>query len=63
MRYIGDLIGAIRDRQAMIAQSLVTGNVVSFEAYQRLVGRHQGLEEALDIINNLLKDPDDESNE
>lgn len=61
MRYISDLIGAIRDRQAGIAKSLVDGNAVTFEAYQRLVGQHQGLAEALEIINDLLKDPDDES--
>mgnify|MGYP000125452355 CR=1 FL=1 len=61
MRYVSDLIGAIRDRQATIAKSLVSGNAVTFEAYQRLVGQHQGLEEVLEIINDLLKDPDDES--
>lgn len=61
MRYVSDLIGAIKDRQATIAQSLVEGNAVTFEAYQRLVGQHQGLAQALEIINDLLKDPDDES--
>ena len=61
MRYVSDLIGAIKSRQATIAQSLVSGNAVTFEAYQRLVGQHQGLEEVLEIINDLLKDPDDES--
>ena len=56
MRYVSDFIGAIENRKATIAQSLVTGNAVDFETYQRLVGRHQGLEEALDILNNLLKE-------
>lgn len=64
MRYVSDLIGAIKSRQATIAQSLVAGNAVTFEAYQRLVGQHQGLAEVLEIIDDLLKDPDDnESNE
>jgi hypothetical protein len=37
----------------------VHGNAVTFEAYQRLVGQHQGLEEALVILNDLLKEEDD----
>ena len=56
MRYVSDLIGAIEGRKAAIAQSLVHGNAVTFEAYQRLVGQHQGLEEALLIINQLLEE-------
>ena len=58
MRYVSDLIGAIEVRKAAIAQSLVNGNAVTFEAYQRLVGQHQGLEEALVILNDLLKEED-----
>ena len=61
MRYVSDLIGAIEVRKTAIAQSLVNGNAVTFEAYQRLVGQHQGLEEALVILNDLLKE--DDSNE
>ena len=56
MRYVSDLIGAIEVRKSAIAQSLVHGNAVTFEAYQRLVGQHQGLEEALSIINQLLEE-------
>jgi len=58
MRYVSDLIRAIEGRKAAIAQSLVHGNTVTFEAYQRLVGQHQGLEEALVILNDLLKEED-----
>ena len=60
MRYVSDLIGAIQARQASIAQSMVAGTPVSYEAYQRLVGQHQGLEQALEILNDLLKEPDNE---
>ena len=56
MRYVSDLVGAIEVRKSAIAQSLVNGNAVTFEAYQRLVGQHQGLEEALLIINQLLEE-------
>jgi hypothetical protein len=58
MRYVEDFIGAVKARQMDIAQSLVGGNAVTFEAYQRLVGQHQGLAEALEILNDLLKEPD-----
>jgi hypothetical protein len=60
MRYVEDFIGAIKVRQAEIASSLVAGNAVNFETYQRLVGQHQGLEEALITLNNLLKDEDEQ---
>jgi uncharacterized membrane protein (UPF0136 family) len=52
----GDLIGAIKARQMEISSSLVSGHAINFESYQRLVGQHQGLEEALVILNNLLKE-------
>jgi len=58
MRYVSDLVGAIEVRKSAIAQSLVNGNAVTFEAYQRLVGQHQGLEEALVILNDLLTEED-----
>jgi len=60
MNTTGDLIGAIRARQAEISSSLVSGHAVNFETYQRLVGQHQGLEEALVILNDLLKENRDD---
>jgi hypothetical protein len=60
MRYVDDFISAVKVRQAEIGNSLIAGHIVNFETYQRLVGQHQGLVEALNILNNLLKE-DDES--
>jgi hypothetical protein len=60
MRYISDFIGAVKGRQQLIADSLVNGNAVNFETYQRLVGQHQGLEEALVILNDLLKEDEND---
>lgn len=60
MRYVSDFIGAVKARQAEISAGLTNGNCVNFESYQRLVGQYQGLQEALDIINNLLKEEDDD---
>lgn len=59
MRYTSDFIAAIKQRQAEIAESLVRGSCTTFEAYQRLVGTYAGLVEALDILNNLLEEPDE----
>jgi hypothetical protein len=56
MRYVSDFIGAIEAEQKVISQSLVNGNAVNFETYQRLVGQHQGLAKALEILNDLLKE-------
>ena len=56
MALLADFVGRIKQRQERIAESLVEGNAVTFEAYQRLVGQHQGLEEALLIINQLLEE-------
>lgn len=59
MRYESDFIGAIKVRQAEIAGSLTAGHAVNFETYQRLVGQYAGLEEALQILNDLLKENDE----
>jgi len=59
MRTLGDLIGMIKARRLEIAASLVAGNATNWESYVRLVGHAAGLDEALDILNNLMK----ESNE
>ena len=60
MRYTADFIGAVKARQALIQQSMATGNPVDWAAYQRLVGEYQGLEQALLILNNLLKEEDED---
>jgi hypothetical protein len=60
MRYTSDFIGAVKARQALIQQSMAQGNPVDWSAYQRLVGEYQGLEQALSILNNLLKEEDED---
>jgi len=59
MRTLTDLIGGIKARQAEIAASLVAGNATNWESYIRLVGHNAGLQEALDILNNLMKEDED----
>ena len=60
MRYVADFIGAVKARQALLQQSMSQGNLVDWAAYQRLVGEYQGLEQALSILNNLLKEDDED---
>lgn len=59
MKTIGDLIGGIQSRQAEIAASLAAGNAANWETYHRMVGHNAGLQEALNILNNLMKEDDE----
>ena len=59
MKTLSDLIGAIESRQAVIRLSLADGNAATWEAYQRMVGHYAGLAESLQILNNLLKEDND----
>lgn len=61
MRYVEDFVGQVKVRQAEIAASLVAGKAANYETYLKLVYEHQGLEKALNILNNLLRE-DDERN-
>ncbi len=53
---LADLIGQLKVEKSRIASALADGSATTWEAYQRLVGRHQGLDEALHIINQLLEE-------
>jgi hypothetical protein len=59
MRYTSDFIGAVKARQDEITKSVIAGNCMTYEAYQRLVGINAGLGEALEILNELLKEDDE----
>ena len=54
------MIGGIKARQAEIASSLVAGNATTWESYTRLVGHNACLQEAVDILNNLMKEDENE---
>lgn len=51
---INPLISQLKQRQLEIQQSLAAGSPVNWESYQRMVGEHQGLQYAMDVINGLL---------
>jgi hypothetical protein len=48
------LIHRIKIRQSELQVALATGTPVTWEAYQRMVGEHQGLQQALAIIDSML---------
>jgi hypothetical protein len=60
VKTISDFIGSVKALQSEISLSLARGNVPTWDAYQRLVGKYDGLEEAIGILNNLLKEDKDE---
>lgn len=57
---IQQLIHKIKVRQAELKESMSVGVPSTFESYQRMVGEHQGLGEALTMIDNLLEEEDKE---
>ena len=61
--FLSEIISRTKDEQKKLAETLTAGtNVNSFDDYQRLVGRFEGLTAALDIIDNILtEDEEDES--
>ncbi len=60
MNYVSDFISVVKTRQAEIAISLARGTASNFESYQRLVGEYAGLDLALELLNNLLKEDEDD---
>lgn len=60
MRYVSDLIAVLKQRRAEIGESIANGNAGSIEVYNLLVGQRQGLGMALDIIDDLLKEDEED---
>ena len=59
--FISEIITRTREEQAKLAETLTAGmNVNSFNDYQRLVGRYEGFREVLDIINEILREDEEE---
>jgi hypothetical protein len=60
--FISEIISRTKDEQSKLAETLTAGsNVNSFDDYQRLVGRFEGFTAVLDIIDNILREDDEES--
>jgi hypothetical protein len=59
MNTLNDLINGIKAAQAEISHALALGTAGNWETYHRMVGQHRGLQDALDILNNLLREDDE----
>jgi hypothetical protein len=53
---IEQLIHRIKIRQTELQLSLAAGMPMTWEAYQRMVGEHQGLQITLDLIDTMLEE-------
>jgi hypothetical protein len=59
--FLSTIISRTRDEQKKLAETLTAGsNVNSFEDYQRLVGRNEGFKAVLDIIDEILREDEDD---
>lgn len=56
---IDALIHRVKLRQSQIQESLARGVPVSWDVYQRMVGEHSGLQEVLNMVDDML---DEEKN-
>ena len=57
---VSELIGKIKERRLELALSLADGYSINIESYHRMVGTYQGLGEALDILDSILNDEDED---
>jgi len=58
---LSEIIQRVRVEQTKLADTLTAGvNVNTFDDYQRLVGRYEGFKDTLDIINEILREDDEE---
>jgi hypothetical protein len=60
MRYVSDFIGAVEAERKKLSEGLTAGYVQDFNAYTRIVGQHQGLGRALEILKHLLEEENDD---
>jgi hypothetical protein len=53
--FISEIIARTRDEKAKLAEAVTAGtNVHTFEDYQYLIGKIEGLKLTLDIVNEIL---------
>lgn len=58
---ISELISRVNETKKEITATVADGTgVVNFETYQRLVGRNQGLQIALDILDDIMTGDDEQ---
>ena len=57
---ISNIISRLKEADKNIAEALASGsNIHNFDSYQRLVGKREGLSDALSIIESILSEDED----
>jgi hypothetical protein len=58
---VSELIGRLKDADKDLTLAVSSGvNVHDFASYQRLVGQKAGIQDALDIINQILSEDEED---
>ena len=57
---VAELIGKIKERRLELALSLADGYAINIESYHRMVGQYQGLGETLNMLDDILKEKDED---
>ena len=59
--FISEVITRTRDEKAKLAEAVTAGtNVHTFEDYKYLIGKIEGLQMTLDIVNEILTEDEDD---
>jgi aromatic ring-opening dioxygenase catalytic subunit (LigB family) len=57
---ISEFIGRLKKADDELTQAIASGiNIHNFDGYQRMVGQLEGLKNAFDILNELLREDDE----
>lgn len=58
---ISELIGRLREADKELTEGIASGiNIHTYDVYQRMVGKREGIKEAFDILNGLLTEDDED---
>lgn len=57
---VSEIIRRVSDERKLVADTITAGTGIgNFEQYQRMIGRAEGFSLALDVINDILSEDDE----
>lgn len=58
---VSEIIRRVSDERKLVAETITAGvGIGNFEQYQRMIGRAEGYSLALDVINDILSEDDEQ---
>ena len=58
--FISEIIGRVKTERSNLADTITAGmNVNTFDDYQRMVGRYEGLSQTLNLIEEILTEDEE----